>query len=118
MELENLPCEYLDIRLAKIATDVICDSNSRYIWQSREPGTWWLSHSKNISFHTITVWKNAGHWSISNGHGRILTKQPSAFTGSFCFQGYSESGLIVRLGAGVNVVPTIAITWVEFDEKD
>ena|ERR1700722_13100741 len=112
----KLPCEYIDPLLSKTTTDVVADTNNRFSWQSSVPGLWRLSSAKDLAFYGVTIWKNAGHWSIFNGKGRVLTKQPSAFTGSFVFQGHADEGLIVRLGAGVNVVPTLFVTWVELSE--
>jgi hypothetical protein len=113
--VDRLPCEYIDPALAVQTNDVVSDSMGRFSWESTTPGTWRLSSAKHSSFYGVTVWKNAGHWSIFNGKGRKLTGQPSAFTGSFGFQGHAEDGLIVRLGAGVNVVPTLVITWIELN---
>lgn len=113
MDLERLPCEYIDVNSAIQVTDVVSGTDGKFSWQSSLPGIWRLSSAKDLSFGVATIWKNAGHWSIFNGKGRKLTGQPSAFTGSFYFNGHSEDGLIVRLGAGVNVVPTLFITWVE-----
>ena len=108
------PCEYVDI--AEATGTIILDSGRhRFEWNATAPGTFKLSGAKHVKFYAMTNWKNNGHLSLMDGTGRVISKWPSLFTGSFCLEGYAEGGLYVRVGAVGSIAPKINITWYEQD---
>jgi len=106
------PCEYVDISPA-IGTIILCADKKRFEWNATCPGTFKLSGADHVKFYCATFWKNNGHLSIMDGTGRVISKFPSLFTGSFCLEGYAEGGLYVRVGAVGSIAPKVNITWME-----
>jgi len=115
MNINKLPCEYIDIGIAK-DIDWFHSTMGRKQWHATEEGLFRLSTAKHVNWQVAEIWKNAGHLTVFDGNGRAVFKQPSVFTGSFKLDGYCENGLLVRLGAGHHVCPNVTITWQELVE--